>query len=267
MNKYSLIKNKLNCESSFPNIEYQGGDLFYDDISSTHMKIIGKGEKKVLIKNSVLAGHIYNSIKYENFSLVNCYNILLLQGVSVNIEYPGESVQTLFKISTCLPSDSPPSSGPLSRPFSANAEKGQNKGPLLNRDDKILLNNCNISSVRETELSNINNITIINTSFKNVKTNFKTEKIKIIRDDYVITDRDGNMFHIEDTSKDITITIPDNLDVNNKEFYFRKMNERSNTKIFIKTQKLHKTENGILILDRQHLSATLYNYEDTFYLK
>ena len=244
--QFTLVNNRNILKCKFPIVECQGGTIFYSEDSAELIEIVGdKSENSnIIIKNGIISGYLYNTKTYNNFKVVDCYNNLIISGITFNLKY--EQKVILFNIRS-------------------DHIKDQNK--RMNMGDLILIENCYLSSDSNIILSNINNITKINTKLININYNKISEKVKKIKDDYIITDEDAKIFHINDTEKIINIKVPNTLKLESSEIYFRKINEMSRNKIIITIDNCHKNSTGTIILDRTHPEIIIYEDEGIFYTK
>jgi hypothetical protein len=244
--EFTLVNNRNILICKLPIIECQGGTIFYSEDSAELTEIVdNKSENSdIIIKNGIISGYLYNTKSYNNFKLVDCYNNLIISGIAFNIKY--EQKVILFNI---------------------RSDNIKNPNKRINIGDLMLIENSYLSSDTNIMLTNIKNITKINTKLININYNKISEKVKKIKDDYILTDEDVKIFHINDTDKIINIKVPNTLKLGTSEIYFRKINEMSRNKIIITIDNCHKNSTGTIILDRTHPEIIIYEDEGIFYTK
>ena len=72
--KFTLVNNNLSIKSTIPNLECQGGILFYSSDDARSTEIMGYFDKKIIKINPVNNGSYFYSKVYNDFQIVNCYN-------------------------------------------------------------------------------------------------------------------------------------------------------------------------------------------------
>lgn len=260
--QFTLVDNKGITKCKFPNMESQGGDLFYSEDSAESFEIIGGGDlTTIIIKNGIIPGYIYNTKVYNNFKLVNCFDNLVITSVNICINY--DQNQTILERNNITQK--------ILLFNIRNVDKIEDnirKDPRMNFGDCIFIENSSfLSESNSAVLSNISNITKINTKLININYNFKAPKVKTIKNDYTIIDDDSKIFHVDDTDKNITVRIPTNLSMESSEIYFRKINKMSRNKVFIHVYTCYKTTTSLIILNRTHPEISIYESNGTFFTK
>ena len=246
--KFTFVKNNRVLSSTLPNLESQGGDLFNSSDDAILTEIAGSSPadiKRMIIKNSIIPGRLYNGKIYNDFKIANCLNNLIIDSIKLDLDYEQNTI--LFNIRggcTSSPRDS-----------------------RINEGDVMLIKDSKIKSANNCVLSNVDNITKVNTQLDGVKFTPKKVNIKKIKNDYNITDSDSETFHIDDTNNCVTVTVNDDLKLEGKQLYFRKINEMSRNKIIIKVNNCYKVSNGQITLDRSHPDVTIYEDDGMFYSK
>lgn len=253
---FTLVNNNSTLKSTFPNLESQGGVLFYSSDNAKLTQIddslcVDNRQRKIInVKNGISTGRFYNGEVKNNFEIANCYNNLIVKNVSVDVNYDSGKSLTIFHIR-------------------GKVNENQSKCPGINEGDLMLVKDSDIVSVAQRKLlfSNVTDTTKINTRLGNIEYEAIRSQIKTIKYDYDITDDDSSIFHIDDSMGDVTITISDDIPLEGKELYFRKMLGLTKNKVLIKVNKCNKIANGTILLTRSHMDITIYKHEDTFYVK
>ena len=253
--KFTFVNNKLKSKVVFPNVESQGGALFNSD-EGTKTRLIGKEANHIIIHNSISRGYVYNTRIYNDFVIINYFNNLLV--IDVNLKFKYDQKVILFNSKNSVL---------------------DNKYPLdcINAGDVMSIRNTSIESENVTILSNVDNITKINTKLYSVNYINRKIKVKTIKNNYILTDDDSDIFHINDVEKDINIVIPDELSLDGREIYFRKINEINKNRIFIKSGKIKnfvvgrklgsRDSEGRIILDKHYPEVCMYEHDGGIYIK
>lgn len=249
--KITFVKNENSVNVKFPNVQSQGGILFTDTLDSKGTLVSGDGSTSdVKVSTGKSVGYLVTSNIPNKFSIGKFDNDAVFQNCKIDVKiplYPELYSNPLFIISD----NNIKSTKTLLTSFN------------FNTDEHLLLQNSEVNSEVSLPLCNNNLVTKVNTNLYGIFFNKERPYIKKITGNYVLDDTFSDRYHIESVDN-ITITIPDEVDIGNHEIYFHKVN--INSKMCIKTKKLHSST-GTLILDQGKTQVILYKHEGYYYTK
>ena len=231
----TLIKSTRTIETIMPNGEYQGGNLFETtDILSN--LVINKSQSVLKVNQGNNSG-MFKTTRFNNtFCLGSCKGVVLNE-VTLDLNIPDQSGL---------------------------------KVPLF-VSDKLELKDSQVTVNFPVVLNSTNNAILkVNSKLINVEIDKQGSRIKTITSDYTMDDTDKDIYHVDfqtNINKVITFTIPNTLDISERELFFKKFANRHNNRFIIKVKSLQGSNDGVLTLDRTRFQVGLYQSEGVFYTK